>query len=113
MTTKTHFKTGMLQVCLSCYVQMEMFHNYDVHMCECGTGIKLSKGRSGKASPKNKGGSLSLNFCDFAGDVPDDTFQSGFEFFLKTPGSKDLSLSKLLFFQSYRAAKNFVERVPS
>ena len=69
-------------------------------LCEtvlCETGITMSKGQLANESPEKAGGSLSLSFCEYAGDEPDENSQSGFDLFLKTPGSKDLSLSNSLF----------------
>ena len=60
------------------------------------TGIKLRKRPLEQDSPQKAGGSLNLSFCQYAGDEADENSQSGFEFFMKTPTSKELSLANLL-----------------
>ena len=55
---------------------------------------------------------MSLSFCEYAGDEPDDNSQSGFDLFLKTPGSKDLSLSNSLFGSPARQPSNSLSTFP-
>ena len=61
------------------------------------TGIKLRKGPLEQDSSQKAGGALNLSYCQYAGDEADDNSQSGFELFLKTPTSKELSLANSLF----------------
>ena len=42
-------------------------------------------------------GALDMNFCQYARGEAEDNSQTGFDLLLKTPGSKDLSLSNSLF----------------
>ena len=61
------------------------------------TGISQKQGPLGQGSPEKAGEDLDMSHCQYARDEADDNSLPAFEQFLKTPGSKELSLSNSLF----------------
>ena len=64
---------------------------YDTKLIFCATGISHKQGQF-EGSPQKPGGDMDMSHCEYARDEADDNSMSAFEHFLKTPGSKELSL---------------------